>query len=183
MAMSSSSSNGEEGAKWVKASEVLARLRSDPEYQRKMTERAEQRSERRERMANLQKPVLEDLAAIGITSQSLRDVIESHAPLSQKIIRVLLKHLELADDDTLRESIIRALTAADEPFDGSSLGMLFRKSWSENVRFVILNLIAVVRPHSVDDFVAWLKAERPVYYDELDGLGYGRASREKRRRG
>jgi hypothetical protein len=67
---------------------------------------------------------------------------------------VLLAWLPRVQDDRIKESLIRALGAAKEPYDGAPLVRCFLEDMSGTLRWPIANTIAESRPFGVADWLA-----------------------------
>lgn len=92
------------------ASELLARLRGDPEY---VARTAKQEQERRARALDWRKaaaPLVADLQAAGVQVESEWDLVGTTEPYAQAV-PILLRHLPKNYPDRVREGIARALAA------------------------------------------------------------------------
>lgn len=135
------------------AAEVLARLQANPEFQKQQAERQRKFAERRARFAAIERPIMDDLEQFGIDAESTEEMTSRYAPLSPQIVQVLLDWLPRIAEDRIKESLIRALGAAKEPFDGKPLVDCFLRDSSETLRWPIANTMSLARPYGIS---AWL---------------------------
>ena len=144
------------------AAELMAQLEADPNFQRTRAEKEQRRAARSAELGAIKQPILDDLRRIGVEAESIEAVTERYAPLSPPIVEVLLHWLPRVADDRTKESLIRSLGAAGEPFDGRSLVEAFMHDASETLRWPIANTIAEARPFGVTD---WLveAAKNPAF--------------------
>ena len=96
----------------ITAVELQAQLESDPDWVARRKQRDDMFAALRARLHIEQEPLLADLRAVGMTAQSVWDLVNTSAryPLA---IPVLLKHLLLPYCDRIREGIARALATPD----------------------------------------------------------------------
>jgi hypothetical protein len=135
------------------AGEHMAELESDPAYRQIRDDKAQRRFEREARLRALEEPILADLRAAGLTVDSVYDLLPAHFPLPSQVVQILLKWLPLVSDNAIKESIIRTLIGAREPYDGQPLVDCFTADRSETLRFPIANTIAYSFPTGI---AAWL---------------------------
>jgi HEAT repeat protein len=153
------------------AEEVMAELEQDPEYVRRRAAIDEKFRRLEDRDALLERPILAKLRSRGYVASSIKDALEKFAPLPPDLTEVLLRTLEACEDDRIRESVVRALGAAANPFDGRTLVKCYESTHDEGLRFAILNTIALSKVHSINDWLA--KARRdPYLHKTLENLGY-----------
>jgi hypothetical protein len=157
--------------RWTKAEDLMAELEKDPDYLRRRAERDEKFSRLKEKYARLERPILEILASHGYQAESIDDALKRFAPLPKPVVEVFLGGLETCDDDRIRESLVRALGAAERPFDGRPLVRVYEDTPDDNLRWAIANTIALVRPHSIDEWLAQAVAD-PVLGKTLKTLGF-----------
>ncbi|SFH53334.1 hypothetical protein SAMN05421753_10149 [Planctomicrobium piriforme] len=85
---------------------------------------------------------------------------------------MLLKHLASCENNHAKSTIIGLLAFAQHSFDGTLLIQCYERTKdSEDVRWQVLNTIAIARPHSIDDWIEKL-CENPFRKEELYKLGY-----------
>lgn len=136
------------------AEALMAELEGDAEYVSRRAELDKKFHDLAQKYARLEAPIVQQLAAIGCRADSIQDAVSKYAPFSVTAVQVLLASLEISDDDRVRESLVRALAAASEPFDGGSLARCYEKTSDESLRWAIANTIALVRPHSIDEWLS-----------------------------
>ena len=156
--------------RWIKAEDLMAELQKDPEYLRHRAERDEKFQRLRHKYAELERPILEKLRSHGYQADSIADIVKNFAPLPSVVVAVILGALDTCEDGGVCESLVRALGAAAEPFDGRPLVMLYERTRDPNLQWVIANTIALTRPHSIDE---WLRKarENPDLRSTLENLG------------
>lgn len=137
------------------AAELMAELQADPAFQAREAAAAQKRQAREQERTRLYAPLLSALDEIGIHGPSLQEVVQRFAPLPNRAVEILLAGLVDLDDPRAKETVIRALGAAKQPFDGRSLVDCYARTDDEGLKFAILNTIALARPHSIDE---WLSA-------------------------
>jgi hypothetical protein len=147
------------------ADELMAELRQDPEYIRRMAEKAERREKQVQRINLAVQPIMDQLHQLGYIGEDIREVIHNHAPLPPDAVSVLLHAIETCTEPLCYEMYVRALAASAYPFDGRTLVDLYAKARDEGLRWSILNTIAVARPHSIDDWIA--EAEQDPYRGQI----------------
>jgi hypothetical protein len=135
------------------AAELVAKLDADPDFQRRKAEKERKWAERRAAVDEMLRPILDDLRNAGITAESIEEMTQRYAPLPPQIVQVLLGWLPRVQDDRVKESLIRSLGAAREPFDGRLLVESFLHDTSETLRWPIANTMAEARPFGVADWL------------------------------
>jgi len=108
---------------------------------------------RQAEIAGLVEPIVKDLHQQGIDVKSIDKLVQHHAPLSAQVVQVLLHWLPRIQNDRVKESLIRSLGAAKEPFEGKELIDCFETDMSETLRWPIANTIAEARPFGVADWL------------------------------
>ena len=153
------------------AEELMKRLAADPEYVKMRAAKDEKSRERAKRLAAISRPILERLTDTGFPAESIEDLVRKFAPVPEQVVEILLANVNECSDDRIQESLVRALGAAEFPFDGRQLVKCFESARDEGLRFAILNTIALVKPHSIDE---WLEKARQNDYlrQKLSDLGY-----------
>lgn len=136
------------------AAEFMAELERDPDFRRMRAAKDEKFRRLKERLDKIEAPILGRLRDAGFPAESIEDLVNKYAPLPQDAVDLLIDSLKTCQEYRIQESLVRALGAADSPFDGRPLVDCFESTSSEGVRFAILNTIALAKPHSIDD---WLK--------------------------
>jgi hypothetical protein len=154
---------------WQSAEEFLAELERDPEYCQRRAARRKRFEERRKLYAALEQPILADLGTEHIEAASITDLIQRYSPLSSTICNVLLRWVARSTDARLLEMLIRALAAAGQRFDGRQLVKCYRETKDENLKWVILNTIAITKPHSIDEWLD-MALKDPIIGKQLHDL-------------
>jgi hypothetical protein len=157
----------------IRADQLLAQLQTDPEYLRIRREREEYYRRLQERYAELDRPILESLSATGFPAQSIEDLVKKYAPLPRAVVAILLhaiaQSIEQATESRHCESLVRALGAAKEPFDGTVLATCYDNTSDESLRWAIANTIAIVKATSIDQ---WIQNCNSQLKSNLEKLGY-----------
>lgn len=157
--------------KWKTAEELMTELNKNPEFLRRRAAKDKRRKEREEEFAQLERPVVERMRAIGFEAISITDAIKKYSPLPDKLVELLLDSIRQSSVVKLLEWLIRALAAARRPFNGQALIECYDKFNDIELRWVILNTIACAKPHSIDNWIQ--NASRDPYVAEtLEKLGY-----------
>lgn len=159
-----------DGEYWMRADEFNADLEKDIEFQRRKGEREKRRAEREAKLDSNFKLIMMDLRKLGVNAASIEEMTRQYAPLPSHVIEALLEWLPKTHHDRINESIVRALGAAQSPFDGNALVQCYEASNDEGLRFAILNTIALARPHSIDDWLQKMR-EDPTIRKKLGVLG------------
>lgn len=146
------------------AGELLAKLENDPDYQRRMAEKERVRQERKARRDESLSPYLDKLHQLGMQSRTLEELVREYAPLPDDAIEVLLSALSALSDPRAQETVVRALGAAENPFDGRPLAECFDSTRDEGLKWAIANTIALTRPRFIDVWLAALR--RSDYWDQ-----------------
>lgn len=136
------------------AAGFMAKLEADPDYQRRMAEKRQRHAEHEARLDAITKPILDDLRSMGVATDSIEEMLRRCAPLPPQIVQILLGWLPRIQEDRVKESLIRALGAAKEPFDGRPLVDCFLHDKLGTLRFPIANTIVEARPFGIADWVA-----------------------------
>jgi hypothetical protein len=156
---------------WQTAEQFMAELNSNPEFLRRKAEKDARRREREEHLQALERPILDKLKECGFDAPSIADLVEIYSPLPDVVVGVLLDSLEQCANTKTLESLIRALGAAARPFDGRPLVKCYESFNDDTLRWVIANTIALVRPHSIDAWIAEALSD-PVRGVTLRNLGF-----------
>ena len=156
---------------WKTAEQLMSALEKDPSFVKRREAKAEKFRRLREKYAQLDKPILDALAAIGYHANSLEDIVSKLSPLPSTIVEILLTNLQTCEDVRQIEGIVRALGAAEEPFDGKPLCRVYEAHSDQSLRFAIANTIALAKPHSIEN---WLleTAKDPWLREKLEDLGF-----------
>lgn len=138
---------------WVSAADLIAELQQDPEYQKKRAERERAHAERVQRTQAAAELVVRELQTAGFAVDAVEELATRYAPISQPAIDILLSWLPRVQDQAVRETIVRALAATAEPFDGRPLARAFDESRSESLRWAIGNTMALANPTGLAEWV------------------------------
>jgi len=139
---------------WKTAKDLMAELKADSDYLQKRKERDEKFRQLSTRYLELTRPILERLRSEGFESDSIEHLVKKYVPLPSQVVSIIIEHLEPGQDDRYCESLIRALGAARESFDGRRLASVYDKTCDESLRWAIANTIALTHPHSIDIWIA-----------------------------
>jgi hypothetical protein len=145
------------------AEQLMSELQSDPTFRKREEERDQRRLQRELEYARILAPILRKLADIGYKAASMEGLVDAFAPLPPPAVEILLSSLANVVDERLKESIVRALGAAEQPFDGTPLVECFDGTSDEGLKFAVLNTIAFVKPYSIDH---WLDAARGTWIED-----------------
>ena len=153
------------------AAELMAKLQSDPEYQRRTAEKERRLREREKTDRHVFEPCLAELLRLGFVGESVEDIVEQYSPLPETAVSELLSFLPELKDPRQIESVIRALGASARPFDGRPLTRCFESTDDEALKWAIANTIALAHPHSIDNWLSELRKSQ--YWDKtLHELGF-----------
>ncbi|MFZ5501066.1 MAG: hypothetical protein ACOY58_04040 [Candidatus Micrarchaeota archaeon] len=94
------------------AAEHEAKLRKDPEWVRQQEEQEREMERRLAKLAEIEKPLVADLASAGWPVNSVWDLVNSSLSYPEAI-PVLLRHLKIPYTFGVREGIARALTVKE----------------------------------------------------------------------
>ena len=157
--------------KSTRASDLESDSRQSPDLEERRRRRDERFRKREEETKRLQQPILDELQRRGYEADSIHQLKRKYAPLPKDATDVLLEHVGPEVDRRLLESVIRALGASGEPFDGRPLSDCFDAVSDYNIQWVILNTIACAKPTGIDD---WIDAilEHDHFGQELRKLGW-----------
>ena len=144
--------------KAITAAELLARMQSDEETARTQRARADLAREQVRLILDTLQPVLDDLAVLGIRSDSLEDVAGRYGPLSADVGDVLRSWLPRLDHPRAAEQVVRLIGAVSGPVPGRELAELFDATQDMSLRWAIANTLSLV---SVSGIAQWLQ-ERAV---------------------
>jgi hypothetical protein len=135
----------------ITADEFMRGLERDPEFARRKAEREKELSERVAQSHRDQAPLLKDLAAAGVSVQSVWDLVNTSAPYTSAL-PVLLDHLKRSYPVGIREGIARALgVRATRPIGWHVLVDEFCKTDSSDER--VKDGLAVALAGASDDNV------------------------------
>lgn len=156
---------------WKSAKDLMAELEKDPEYLRIRRERDDKVLHRERKYAELARPILEKLHSIGFAPASIEEVASRNSHVPPEVVSILLAHVTPDQDPRLCESIVRALGAARDGFDGTALAQCYDDTSDESLRWAIANTIALTHPHSIGRWIAE-RSECSPLKEALRKLGY-----------
>jgi len=153
------------------AEEFIAELQRDSNFLRRRAERDEKTRLLKQRLDLIEKPILKTLEDEGFPATSIEAAVAQYAPLPSAMVRILLDALFSCTDERIQEVLVRALGAAQSPFNGQALVKLFDSTSNEGLRFCILNTIALAHPASIEK---WLEVASQNEYlrQKLADLGH-----------
>ena len=148
---------------WIGASDLLKRLRSDPEWAAREKARDEHITAERARLRANEQPIVTDLHAIGWAVDGVWDLVNSRESYPEAV-PVLVAHLDRPYDWRIREGIIRALTVPEARGDPARRILdEFKRADNENefVRWALANALTVIADRTmIEEIEALLVAER-----------------------
>lgn len=149
------------GPLWTRAADLLAELARDPEYKARRALEDEARREREKELAEDERLIVADLRRVGVTADSVWDLVNRRGPYAPAI-PVLLRHLEERHDTRTLEGVIRALAVVEaRGLAAPTLLKLFRdQATADELRWVIGQTLTVVASDSVIAEIAGLMADR-----------------------
>lgn len=152
----------------ISASDLVARLANDPEYQERVRQRDEKIRIEHERLARAQAPLVDEMRAAGADISSVWDLINAKKKYPE-LVPILLAHLDKDYPDRVREGIARALSTVREARTGwDQLVRSYRKDPSptdsvygvSQVKWALHLAIASAADVSVLDELIGLAADR-----------------------
>lgn len=102
-------------------------------------------------------PVLEKLALNGFKAHSIEELMQLNDPIPPKAVEILISFFPSVDEWS-RRLLLEAVEKAAGCFDGGPLVAWYNETSDNKLRRRILELIAVMEPHSID---GWLNARDP----------------------
>jgi HEAT repeat protein len=142
----------------IRADELMAQLRQDPEWLARQRADAETQRRRREQASNDSMALRAELAAMGVVVESVSDLYLRRLDY-RAVIPVLVRWLPVIDNPAVKESVVRALTVRwAKPSAGPALVAEFVLTpdiYDRGLRWAIGSALAEVADDSVfDDIVA-----------------------------
>jgi hypothetical protein len=145
------------------AREIIEKLREDPAYMAKHTEREQRRDVHRQEFARQSAPILAELAAVGLNYSSTEDLRHS-GERYERAIPILIKWLPLISNQGLKDSIVRTLSVPwARPAAALPLIVEFRSAQgltSDSQKWAIGNALSIVADDSVFDEIAELVQDK-----------------------
>lgn len=141
------------------AGELIAELEQDPAYRQRQAALQAEDEQQRARLAEAEKPLLADLAAIGIRIDSAWNLYQDPDALP-KAIPVLLDHLEREYPDKVLEGIANALNDTSARDSWRQIKNIYLSTPKPTVRDRLATVLAgiAVRAH-YDDLLWFLHEE------------------------
>lgn len=96
----------------ITASELMAELAADPEYQARLAEKEQIRLEKSARLGVAEEPLVQALNAIGLDITSVWDLVSTHERYDAAL-PVLAEHLERDYPPEIQEGIARAMAVPE----------------------------------------------------------------------
>lgn len=148
----------------ITAAELMEKLQADSHFQDREAEKDRARQQRQWSYDESMRPYLTRLHSLGMQGNTLPEIINAHSPLPREGVEVLLAALQSLSEPRLLESVVRALAAVAEPFDGRPLQRCFESTEDEALKWTIVNTIALAHPHSIENWLSELR--RSPHWDK-----------------
>lgn len=150
--------SGKKSTSPISATELMAQLEKDEEFQRKRKIREEALSARAAELTAAEQPIVRDLRASGVAVDSVWDLVATATPYPDAL-PVLLQHLEVGGyPDRVMESLGRALAVKPSIIFWSRLEKLYLSSRGAGEREgAAIALAAAAGPEQVDDLMRFLR--------------------------
>lgn len=130
----------------ITAGELIAKLKADPEFQKKKAERDAQMAVVFERRKKDEAGLVAELRAVGYEVDSVYDFVNTRKKYPDAI-PVLIRHLDLAHEPVIREGIARALTIK---YGGAAVEVAllrhFENETDRELRWVFANALETAMP-------------------------------------
>jgi HEAT repeat protein len=143
--------------------EIVNKLREDPVYMAKNSEREKRRDALAQEFARQGEPIVSDLVTVGFIYSSIDDLRRSGVRY-EKAVPVLVKWLALVTNQALKESIVRALSVPwARPVAALPLIAEFKATKglnSDSLKWAIGNALSIVADDSVFPEIAELVADK-----------------------
>ena len=144
--------------------ERAERLRTDPDYRAKVESVEAERAERVKRLRDAEKPLLADLAALGLDVETVWN-LRGREPYPDGTVEVLLRHLASPLPDRVREGIARALAVVEVRWAWPNLAQAYRNEMSpmdSGVRQGLAEALLVTAHREVADDLVSLIHDRTL---------------------
>lgn len=144
----------------ISATDLIAELQNDPEYQRKVQAAEAQRQERVRQLRQAERPIVADLRAAGVRVDSVWDLVNTSDPYPAAL-PVLMEHLERGGyPERVMESLGRALAVKPSVafWDRLKTRWLMARGAGE-VDGAAVALAACATRSQLDDLIDFLSAE------------------------
>jgi hypothetical protein len=146
-----------EKRKKVSAQELAAQLAADPAHQARFRQQEEERLRWEAELTVAEAPLVAELAAQGLTVNSVWDLVNSAKPYPGAI-PILLRHLSRSYPDRIREGIARALAVPDARQAWPALIAAFRAEPQSGTKQGLAAALAAITGDDVlDELVALLR--------------------------
>jgi len=114
--------------KSMTASELMAKLATDPEHQRKLKEKEQQRTNLKQILAEDESELVAECNALGCSIESVWDLVNTDSSY-RNVIPVLVEHLGKDHHPRIVQGIVRALTTPESRGVAfTKLASLFRRT-------------------------------------------------------
>lgn len=144
----------------ISATELMAQLQNDPEYQRKMRTAEEERQVKVRELARAEQPIVADLRHAGVQVDSVWDLVNTSEPYPTAL-PVLLGHMERGGyPDRVMESLGRALAVKPSVVFWDRLSALYlAPRGAGEQEGAAVALAASATAHHLDELVGFLSLE------------------------
>ena len=144
----------------ISATELMAQLQNDPEYQRKVQAAEAERQVRVRELGRAEQPVVADLRDAGVNVESVWDLVNTSDPYPAAL-PVLMEHLERGGyPDRVMESLGRALAVKPSVDFWDRLKALYlAPRCSGEQEGTAVALAASATPAQLDDLIGFLSLE------------------------
>ncbi|RYZ75725.1 MAG: hypothetical protein EOP06_32050 [Proteobacteria bacterium] len=154
----------------ISVADLMAELHADPEWVARDAARQAKRDVAELRFREEEKPIIDDLAKVGIEVQSVWDLVNTNAHY-EAAIEILLDHLKRSYHARIRNGLIRAITTKDAlGIAGSTIINELRREGEAENRWALANALTVVADKS-DKFEIKALLNDPAYQDVGERLG------------
>jgi HEAT repeat protein len=143
------------------AAELMAKLRSDPDFVAREQQRERQRLQDIANMRRTAAPLIAELAELGFEVSSVSELPETYASY-ERAIPVLVKWLPAVSDTALKETIVRALSVPFAKRATALLAQELRKAAPDqaSLKWTIANALEVLADDDIFEDVAELVQEK-----------------------
>jgi hypothetical protein len=141
----------------VTAAELMAELKSDPDWVARQNAKERESEEKRQDCAADEADLVQEIRAAGYDIDSVWDLVNNtpHPILERRFLSeyphaypILVRHLSVPHRKEIREGIIRALTVNDGgPEVESALLNCFESETDINLRWVLANALRTAMPY------------------------------------
>ncbi len=148
--------------RWTTAAELMKEMAADPVISQRLKEKSARREKRTQASRAALEPVLRKAQALGFRGETIEDIVRNNAPLLPPLVAAFLSSLD-GLEPRQQETIVRALGAAERPFDAARLVDLFDRSGDHALKWAIVNTFALNKPHGTQQ---WLERIRGTSWEK-----------------